>query len=298
LAESVRPLLLHGIEALARHYEGFLLDQFGVLHDGERPFEGVLDALGHLKKCQRAVIILSNSGKRAAPNEARLAGLGIERGLYAELISSGEIAWAGLRSRRGPAFADLGRHCLYFSRGGDRSAIDGLDLQTVEDAARADFVLLTGMDGDPRAHAAARRQLEIARRRGLPLVCTNPDLVSLEGRVRVAGPGAIASDYEKAGGEVRWIGKPWPLVYRTALERLVLPAAKVVAVGDSLDHDIDGAAAAGLDAALVLAGVHAGDFADTRSEEDIGRTVDGLRPPRATRPRWVLRRFALAKEAS
>lgn len=57
-----------------------------------------------------------------------------------------------------------------------------------------------------------------------------------------------------------FVGKPYPLVYdacATALRRAGVPSsARVVAVGDSLHHDVLGAARAGIDSVLVCGGVH------------------------------------------
>lgn len=55
------------------------------------------------------------------------------------------------------------------------------------------------------------------------------------------------------------MGKPAAVIYEGALEMLGLPAEEVVAVGDSLEHDIGGAQAAGVDSVFVLGGIHRED---------------------------------------
>ena len=79
-------------------------------------------------------------------------------------------------------------------------------------------------------------------------------------------PGTLARHYAAAGGEVWLAGKPAPVIYAAALEMLQLPAAQVVAVGDSLEHDCGGAAAAGVDSVFVLGGIH---------REDVGLRAAG-----------------------
>ena len=210
--------LIDGIEPLIERYDGFLVDQFGVLHDGEAPLPGAVAALELLRQRRKKVVLLSNSGKRGLPNEERLDRIGIDRGLYATMVTSGETAWQGLLARTDETFAGLGERCLFLSRGGDRSALDGLSIVPVAETVDAAFVLLTGIDADEARRAAADRLLEQALSRDLPLVCTNPDLVSIEGGRHVDGPGAFARRYELAGGEVRWaaspgrrsIGRRWP----------------------------------------------------------------------------------------
>jgi HAD superfamily hydrolase (TIGR01459 family) len=283
--------VLNGIEPLLDRYDGFLVDQFGVLYDGVQVLPGAREALILLRACRKRVVILSNSGRRAAANRDRLARLGLEPELYSALVTSGEAAWWGLMQRTDAAFADLGRRCLYFSRGGDLSTLDGLDYALAPDAETADFVLLSGLDPFDAARERCRRQLERALARGLPLVCANPDMVSLEGERRVDGPGAFAAHYAAAGGDVRYVGKPWPAVYRMALAILELPPARLLAVGDSLDHDIGGAAPFGIDGALVLGGVHEAAFAGAVSAPDLLARLAALCEGHPYRPRWLLRAF-------
>ncbi|WP_292218771.1 TIGR01459 family HAD-type hydrolase, partial [Mesorhizobium sp.] len=79
---------LDGIEALAERYDVFLLDQFGVLHDGQQPYAGAVEALSALKRAGKTVVLISNSGKRAEPNERRLKKLGFEEASWDHFVSS------------------------------------------------------------------------------------------------------------------------------------------------------------------------------------------------------------------
>jgi HAD superfamily hydrolase (TIGR01459 family) len=291
MGEASPTQVLSGIEPLLDRYDGFLVDQFGVLYDGVRLLPGAREALALLRRHGKQVVILSNSGRRAAANAERLEGMGLEPALYTALVSSGEAAWQGLKDGSDEAFAGLGRRCLFFSRGGDRSTVEGLDLELVVDASGADFVLLSGLDPDEDARALCRRELDVARARGLPLVCANPDVVSLEGERRVDGPGAFATRYAAGGGDVRWIGKPWPAVYRAALSILDAPPPRLLAVGDSLEHDIGGAVPFGIEGALVVGGVHGDAFANAGSAADLLECLDTLCRSETHRPRWLLRGF-------
>jgi HAD superfamily hydrolase (TIGR01459 family) len=277
-----------GIEPLIGRYDGFLLDQFGVLHDGRAPLPGALDALRLLRAARRGVVLLSNSGRRSAPNEERLSRIGIPRALYDRVVTSGETAWQDRRSGSNRIFGGLGRRCLLFSRGGDRSAVDGLDLTPVDDARQADFVLLSGLDADAVMHDRCRQALEAALAGRLVLVCTNPDLVSIEGAQHFEGPGAFAARYAARGGEVRYVGKPWPEIYRHALDALDLPIERLVAIGDSLDHDVAGSAALGIDSTLVTGGVHRDAFAAADSPAAMLDVLDRLT---GARPRWLMSNF-------
>ena len=78
-------------------------------------------------------------------------------------------------------------------------------------------------------------------------------------------PGAIAALYESMGGQVTWIGKPYPEIYRHAA-RLIGNPSRILCIGDSAEHDVAGGRAAGFSTLLVLQGVSA------------GREADGLEP--------------------
>lgn len=278
-----------GIEPLIEQYQGFLLDQFGVLHDGERAFAGAVEALELIRDAGRKVIILSNSGKRSATNMDRLERLGIERYLFDDLLSSGETAWLGLQSRSDLTFAGLGSRCFFISRGGDRTAIEGLPIEEVESPLDASFVFLTGLDPDPDFHRRIENRLEVAIKRKLPMLCTNPDKISLEGDDRVPGPGSLAAHYASRGGEVRYVGKPWPAIYRAAIHRLNLRVDQIVAVGDSLHHDIKGAESFGIDGAIVTNGVHREALSGIDGEP---KTIEELAKEARVTPRWVIENFA------
>jgi HAD superfamily hydrolase (TIGR01459 family) len=290
MAEPAATRAIAGIEPLLDRYDGFLVDQFGVLHDGVRPLPGAREALEALKVAGRTVIILSNSGRRNAPNEARLTRIGLPHALYTAFVGAGEVTWQGLRAGDDPTFAGLGRRCLLFTRGGDHSVVDDLPLELV-DAASADFVLLAGIDHDDTSHRHCAAQLAQALARGLPMLCSNPDLFSIEGDHWVEGPGTLAARYAAGGGEVRYVGKPWPAIYRMALAMLQLPPDRIVAVGDSLAHDVAGAAPFGIDSALVAGGVHAAAFAGAVAPQPLLERLDSLAPPGQPRPRWLLPAF-------
>jgi len=249
----------NGIAAIADPYELFLVDQFGVLHDGQQPYPGVLDCLQTLAERGRRVVLLSNSGKLAETNIARLVAIGIPRSGFVTMVTSGDVAREALATRRDPWFARLGRRCLLLSRGGDRSIVDGLDLELVAAARGADFILLSGCDAPARAFADYEAAIEPGLARGLPLICANPDTQLVNPGGVSFGAGLVAQRYQERGGDVRFIGKPYPEIYRYCFERLgATPAGRTVAVGDSVEHDIAGGRRAGLATIFVTGGLCVG----------------------------------------
>ncbi len=249
--------IVSGVGELAENYDGYILDLWGVVHDGVRPFPGVLDAMDRLRSAGKRIVLLSNAPRRVAAVEAQLERLGVPRDAYDGLMSSGEETWRHLAERPDPWYRALGRRCLHIGPERDRGMLEGLDLVPVATAEEAEFVLATGTfrDGDPvEAYEAL---LTAAVSRHLPMVCANPDRIVVRGGRAEICAGTIAERYETLGGEVRWHGKPDPSVYRLCLNMLgVGDRRRVLCAGDSFRTDIRGANAAGVDSLLVACGIH------------------------------------------
>jgi HAD superfamily hydrolase (TIGR01459 family) len=283
---SVDTVEIADLSALVRRYDVFFVDQFGVLHDGQKAYPGAIEGLERLKASGGTVVLLSNSGRRARPNEERLLRLGFHPRSWDLFVSSGEVAWRKFDGETAEPGLRPGAKCLLIARDGDRSAVDGLDLDLVEDGAKAEIVLLAGSEGDRFPLDHYRALLEPAARARVPLVCTNPDRIMLGMSGPTFGAGRIAEVYAELGGTVEWIGKPYPEIYRAALDLVGNPPLdRVVGIGDSIEHDIVGAANAGIASALVRSGILA----------DLDRAgLEALYRQHGVRPDHVVARFAIS----
>lgn len=258
------PSLISGLDALYGAADAFLLDQFGTLHDGTALYPGVVPALRQARAAGKRILILSNSGKRAAANAERLDRLGLPGDCYDGILTSGEVLWQLLANRTLPALTTA-RHALVLTRGPGDDALAGLPLERTEDADAAELILLLGSEADRIGLDAYRQRLQRAAARRIPCLCGNPDWLMVLGESGTApAPGQIAALYAEMGGPVVWVGKPYPAIYDAAFAALAALAghspdpARVWAVGDSLEHDIAGAAAQGCRTALVMTGILAG----------------------------------------
>jgi HAD superfamily hydrolase (TIGR01459 family) len=289
----VEPTFCSGLADLASRYRGFIVDQWGVLHDGARPYADALDCLARLRQAGKRIVLLSNSGKRTALNRARLSEIGLDAALYDALVTSGEATWRALAERPEPFFRSLGRRCILWSRSGDRSTVAGLPLEVVERVEDADFLLLAGVEDAARLEDFGA-ELEAAAARGLPMVCANPDIVAVhpDGGFGMA-PGALAHHYEQLGGRVGYVGKPHRPIYETCLQALgAVPRAEVLTIGDSIAHDVAGGAAMELDTALIMSGIHSRIFDPARGAAANRAALEQLAREYGVLPRWVLPRFA------
>src|SRR5687768_3347192 len=135
-----------GISDISDSYMGFIIDQWGVLHDGETPFPGVLDTLKELKERKKTIILLSNLRMRAEENKEYLRQMGIGPSLYNAIVTPAEVIYQELQKQTEGAFEKIGKRCYVFSRNGDTSLLDGTGVESVSDIDQADFVLISGMD--------------------------------------------------------------------------------------------------------------------------------------------------------
>jgi len=269
---------VHGLSEVASQYDGFIIDLWGVIHDGINPYPGALDCLRQLQG--RPVLLLSNAPRRAHAAQKMLRRMGIEDALYAGILTSGEAVWLALHDRTDPWFARLGRRAFLLGPERDRNVLFGLDLATAASPEAADFVVNTGPDDerDPTVLAPFLPTLEQCLAARLPMICANPDLEVIRGGERILCAGALAEHYAAIGGDVRSIGKPHPAIYDMALGRLGVPRNRVLAIGDSLRTDIAGAAAAGIESAWVLGGIHGEALAGNAGKADSAAADLGLAP--------------------
>ena len=254
--------ILSGFAPLGARYDGFILDLWGVIHDGVSPGPGAMEVLERLRADGKPAVLLSNAPRRAHVAQQALRGMGIADRLYTGILTSGEVTYRMLRDRTDPFFANLGNNVYHLGPERDRNVIEGLALERVTRPALADFVLNTGPDDEcnPTDPAACDDELRECLAAGLPMVCANPDLEVIRGGVRVICAGLLTQRYETLGGRARWVGKPDPAVYGPVLALLGLERTRVLAVGNSLRTDIAGAAGMGIDACWVLGGIHAAEL--------------------------------------
>jgi HAD superfamily hydrolase (TIGR01459 family) len=250
--------LIDGIGGIAGDYDLFLLDQWGVLHNGETAHPDAVSVLRRLHEAGQRVVLISNSSKPSANSIANLTRMGIDRELYADVVTSGEIAWREMKAGTDPFFGGLGRRCYMFTWGGDRSFIAGLPYEEVATVDEADFLLLSGTSGATISIYEDALQAGIAR--GLPMICLNRDFVAVDpaGNL-VECSGMVARRYEALGGTVRYYGKPGRAIYEACLA-LAPGARRPIGIGDSLHHDIEGGRVMGIDTVFVTGGIHAFDL--------------------------------------
>jgi HAD superfamily hydrolase (TIGR01459 family) len=256
-APTESPGLVHSIKVIAQAFDLFLIDQFGVLHDGSAPFPGATDLLQWLRNQGKPVVLLTNSAKTAEANIARLAKLGVPSNLFDSMLTSGDLARRKIQAGRLPPPFRPGARVLVIGKGDDDYRLGTAGLHAVQPGEACDFVLFAGSSVPALSMEHYREQLASPAKSGIPGLCCNPDLIMLTPSGPQPGCGALANLYRQLGGDILWIGKPEVSFFEEALMlfKPMLPRRTLV-IGDSLEHDIIGGRRAGLRTALVRTGVH------------------------------------------
>jgi HAD superfamily hydrolase (TIGR01459 family) len=269
--------LIDGLSDIADRYDVLLCDVWGVIHNGREAFPGPCAALAQWREERGPVVLISNSPRPSSDVAHQLDALGVPRGAWSALVTSGDATRALLSERApGPAWRI----------GPERDAplYEGLGLAFAHPDEAA-FIAVTGPNDDeaetPEDYRAA---LTRAAARNLPMICANPDIVVQRGERLIYCGGALAQLYQAIGGEAVMAGKPYAAIYELALaeaERLLgrpLDPARVLAIGDGVVTDVKGANAMGLDILFIAAGIHGTAAMDGGGRLDPGK-VDALLAP-------------------
>lgn len=269
------------LEEIIQNYDAFIVDLWGVIHDGISLYPGVADTLRVLHEMNKPVLFLSNAPRVSAKAQVNLDKLGIPRAHYLDIVTSGQVAHDLLARDPSPK--------KYYYLGPSKDEDILADLPTYEkvaDPMMANFILCTGYEVDGQPHEEIVPLL--MQLLHLPLLCVNPDMevVRQDGYHQLCA-GAVATEFTQLGGKTAYIGKPFPEVY--AVCKLLLGNSRVLCVGDNPATDIKGANDAGFDSLLVTGGVMQVRYGESITESD-AREICNIA---SVKPTYVLGGFGI-----
>ena len=237
-------------DALPERYRVLLCDIWGVVHDGVNLYPNAAERLRQWRRDGRVVILITNAPRTAEAVEQQLGRIGLPRDAWDGIATSGEAGIAALLK--------LGTAVGFIGTAGDREILEERGVHIAEGDAFTDLACAGIEELRPRVDQYAE-QLEQLAAGSVIFHCLNPDRVVVRGGVPEPCAGALADIYENLGGKVCWYGKPNEAIYRHALSLAGdPPSEEVLAVGDSLQTDILGAARMGFDAVFVSGGISEG----------------------------------------
>jgi glycerol 3-phosphatase-2 len=235
------------LSPLARRYDQFILDLDGCVWVGDEPTPRVVDAIDALREAGKEVAYATNDPRSATEDYvARLWAIGVRASVRDVVTVGGAVQHLLAETRAGRTAFVVGTEALrrHVADAGLR-LLNGTDL-----ASRAEVVVVGGTEDLVYADL---REAALAIRRGADFLATARDPTYPQPDGLWPGTGAIVAAIEVASGRTAdTVGKPQPQLMLTALDRM--GAGKTLVVGDRVDTDLAAAAAAELDAALVLSG--------------------------------------------
>lgn len=223
-----------------------LLDMDGVLWRGEQPLGDLPRLFERIAALGLKVALVTNNATRTpAQYVAKLQRFGVTFPAT-HIFGSAQAAIAALQQR-----LPQGAGVYLIGEEGLAQAVQQAGFHLSEDHAQAVVVAL-----DRHLTYEKLRQATLLIRRGALFIGTNPDRTYPTPEGLVPGAGAILAAVEAATDTAPWVvGKPAPLLFQLAMERLGVPATETLVVGDRLETDILGGQRAGCATALVLSGV-------------------------------------------
>lgn len=254
--------------ALFARYAAVVCDLDGVVYRGPTAVPHAVEVLGGLDV---PVLYATNNASRSPADVAtHLRDLGLACTPDAVATSSQAGAW--LLADRLAA----GSPVLAVGGAGVSAALAEAGLRPVLPADATHTPVGAVLQGyGPAVTATDLAEAAYAVEGGATWVATNTDGTLPTDRGVAPGNGSLVAAVERAVGHPPHLvaGKPAPPLYQLCAGRLELPVDRVLAVGDRLDTDIEGAVAAGMDSLLVLTGV-----------DDLRACLEA--PPQR-RPTWV-----------
>jgi HAD superfamily hydrolase (TIGR01459 family) len=273
---------IQGIKEILPFYKAFFIDLWGVVHDGVKAYEGVVECLNFLFKTDKEILFVSNSPRPGSLNYQKLKDLGIDLNPDS-VLTSGDLLRVHMATPESSLFQQLGPK--FYHQGAERNQdlLSGLDLIPVHELQESDFVLFSAYIDPEEEQTSYDSFLKECLDLGVPLVCANPDREAVHGdKIRYCA-GYFAHRYEKMGGEVYYYGKPHPFIFTLAKERMKakgIEEQEILMIGDTLETDIKGALSAGLPSLLVLSGNAAREAQSSSLEE--------LCQQKEIKPTWIL----------
>lgn len=253
------PYRLDRLADLNAQYDVVLCDVWGVLHNGVQAWPLAVEALSAFRRQGGSVVLITNSPRRRFGVGEQLGHMGVTVEAYDRIVTSGDVTRDLIAA---------GSDKVYFI-GPDRDLplFEGLGVELVAlDDAGA--VVCTGLFDDenetPDEYVSV---LEDFKKRDLPFICANPDLVVERGERLIPCAGSIAALYDGMGGKTLVSGKPHAPIYKAAFAaaeevRGNFDKHRVLAIGDGMPTDVKGAQDFGLDLLYVSDGIHARDYTE------------------------------------
>lgn len=264
--------IVESLAEISDRYDAVFCDLWGCLHNGITAFPEAVEALRGFRAKGGKVVLLTNAPRPRAEVIKQLDQFNVPEDCWDTVATSGDSARAAMF--RGV----IGDKVWFMGQDYDLPFFEPLKL--IDDPVDVQRVPLEDATGiaclgpfDAHADPAVNRpEFLYAKQKGLKLLCANPDIVVDRGEQREWCAGALAKLYEEMGGESLYFGKPHPPIYDLARRRLDeigadVPDSRVLAIGDGVHTDVQGAMGEDIDCLFITGGLAAAETGTKRQPE-------------------------------
>ncbi len=248
---------LANFSEIYENYDTFIIDLWGVIHNGIHLYEESVDVVEKLISKNKKVIFLSNAPRPSENVIKFLKKIEMKEKYLKNVMTSGEAAMKVLKNLK------YGKNFFHLGPKRDNPLFFGLE-ENKTSLEKCDFILCTGLIENHEKDLQYYKDL-LRKNLHKKLICTNPDLIVHRGDDEEYCAGTIAKIFESIGGKVIYIGKPYKEIYNIILKK----NERNFIIGDNLNTDIRGANNLSLDCLFITNGVHKSEFNNENDLDDL-----------------------------
>ena len=254
--------LIKTLDDISHNYDALFVDLWGCVHNGIEAYPSANEALKRYRANGGKVVLVTNSPRPWLGVEKQLIKFGVDTEAWDLIATSGDSA-------RMAMFQGLVGNKVYFiGTPFEENFFEPLRVVknpvTIERVPidEAEGIVCTGPFNSLEDLDVYLSDFQFAKKKGLKLLCANPDIIVDRGSVREWCAGALAKMYTDLGGESLYFGKPFQPIYDLARRRLSSSGAqinndRILAIGDGITTDILGAENEGIDSLFITGGLAA-----------------------------------------
>ena len=254
--------LIKTLDDISHNYDALFVDLWGCVHNGIEAYPSANESLKRYRANGGKVILVTNSPRPWLGVEKQLIKFGVDTEAWDLIATSGDSA-------RMAMFQGLVGNKVYFiGTPFEENFFEPLRVVknpvTIERVPidEAEGIVCTGPFNSLEDLDVYLSDFQFAKKKGLKLLCANPDIIVDRGSVREWCAGALAKMYTDLGGESLYFGKPFQPIYDLARRRLSSSGSqinndRILAIGDGITTDILGAENEGIDSLFITGGLAA-----------------------------------------
>ena len=238
-----------GLKSIFNDYDTFVIDLWGVIHNGIKLHQSAIEVLRNLKKNNKEFFLISNAPRPRNSVAKFLKKLDLEDKYFDHIYTSGDASLEALKLKK------FGNKFFHIGPPKDFDLFKNFQVNKTNIIEESEYLLCTGLF-DFEENNLNYYSKFLKKYVDKKLICTNPDLIVHRGSKEEYCAGSVAKIFQNIGGSVIYYGKPYPDIYKNCIK----DKKKVLAIGDNLNTDIKGANIMNYHSLFILNGVHKNEF--------------------------------------